>query len=142
MKLTKDKILQALLLSINEPKYLNYFPHNLMHHYSTLGYTATTKMDSQIRILLEVQAKALIDQLCEYELPEPKKLGRVEKRAIERAAKAEREAKLKADQERFTELEQAWKEDKPRADKEMLDNATKAAENIFNKNQELKKTRA
>ena len=128
-------------MSINESKYIAMFPHNEQHNYTTIGYTATTKMDSSIRRLLEVQANALSEHLSEYELPEPKKLGRIEKRALERSTRTAAAIKLKEDQERFANLERAWEDDKPRADKEELDNATKAAQNIFNKNQELKKTR-
>lgn len=134
MKLTREKILQCLLNTLVESKYLNYFPTKTMQHYSGMGYVATTNPDSNIRILLEVQAHALIDQLGEYEILPPKKLTRVEKRAIEKAKKAQ----LIEDQKRFNELEKAWKEDEPRAHQEMLDNAQKAAENILAKQKTLK----
>ena len=75
-------------------------------------------------------------QLGQYndDPPESKPLTRIQKRAAQKA----RIAQEKADMQRFIELEQAWKEDEPRAQQEMLDNAEKAAQNIFNKNQKLK----
>jgi len=142
MRLTRDKILQALLLSLNDSKYLSYFPVHSMHHYSKLGYTAVTSMDSQIRILLEVQASALHDQLGDYIEPRKRKLS--QKQLLKEKTIAELKAKeaLKQDKQRFDDLEKSWKEDEPRARQEILDNAEKAAQNIYNKNQELKKTKA
>lgn len=137
MRLTRERILEALLNSINDSKYLAMFPGSMGAEYSKLGYTATTNSNSKIRQLLEVQSHALADQFSHYELPAPKKLTRVEKRTAQKAKMAQD----KADRERFVQLEKDWKEDEPRAHQEMLDNAEKAAQNIFNKNQELKKTR-
>lgn len=129
MKLSREKILNSLLLTLTESKYLNNFPHKVMHHYSTMGYTAMTNKESNIRVLLETMATSLAEEFNGYELPEPKKLTRIQRRAIEK----ERKRKEKEDIERFAQLEQAWQEDKPRAEKELLDNAEKAAQNIFGK---------
>ena len=139
MRLTKEKIHKALLLTLNDSSYNTLFPHNVMHHYISMGYKAQSDPDSNIGVLFKVLAQSLEMQFCEYNNnpPEPKPLTRVQKRAAEKA----RIAQEKADMQRFVELEQAWKEDEPRAHQEMLDNAKKAAQNIFNKNQELKKTR-
>ena len=136
-KLTREKLLECLLLSLNESSYLNYFPHEIMHHYSTLGYTAKTNKKSKIFTLLNVLSQTLHLQLADYELKtvKPKKPTKKELKEVARLA----HLKLEEDKARFESLEQAWKDDKPRADKEMLDNALKAAENIFKKNQELKK---
>lgn len=137
MKLTREKCLEVLLASINDSKYLAMFPGTMGAEYSKLGYTATQNRDSKIRNLLEVQSHAVFDLLQGYELPEPKPLTRTQKRAAQKAKIAQE----REDMARFEELERAWKEDEPRAQQEVLDNAEKAAQNIFNKNQELRKTR-
>jgi hypothetical protein len=139
MNLTREKIHQALLLTLNDSSYNTLFPQRVAHHYISMGYTTVTDPDSNIAILFGVLSKFLEMQLGHYrdDPPEPKPLTRTQKRAAEKA----RVAKEKADRERFDQLEKAWKEDEPRAHQEMLDNAEKAAQNIFNKNQELKKDR-
>lgn len=141
IKPTREAFLQALLISINDSKYLSMFPGQMGAEYSKLGYTATTNQTSKIRQLLEVQSHALMDLFSNYELPEPRKIGGAERRLLRKAKIAQEKTQEKTDRERFDELEKAWKEDEPRAQQEILENAEKAAQNIFNKNQELKKTR-
>lgn len=139
MKLTKEKIHEALLLTLNDSSYNTLFPQPVMHHYISMGYKAKTDPDSNIGVLFRILAQSLEMQLGQYkdDPPEPKPLTRVQKRAAEKARRAQEQE----DMERFNALEQAWKEDEPRAHQEMLDNAEKAAMNIFNKNQSLKDTR-
>jgi hypothetical protein len=134
MKLNRHDILNALLLSLNESKYLNNFPHKVMHEFSTLGYAAATKQDSNIYTLLKGLAASLEQQFDKYdfELPKFKKPTKKELKTI----KELQALKLSEDMDRQNNLEASWYAEESRKrdeadEKDRLKTAERCAQNIL-----------
>lgn len=158
MKLNQQEIFKALLMCLNESKYLANFTQNA-HDYSILGYTATIKPISNIAVMLDGISKSLEQEFSKYDLVEeklnPANYVSYEElinspNGTELVAKFDEERtvynnkKLKEDQDRQAQLETSWNSTESRAQdeedhKKHMDYAERAAKNIFNKNESFKK---
>lgn len=58
-----DDVLHAMLLALNKPEYLAYFPSQHQRYFSEVGQTAISSMDSNIRMILESMAYGVHQEL-------------------------------------------------------------------------------
>lgn len=149
MKLTKNNILEALLLCLTDSKYIANFSKN-NHEYANLGYKATTSMNSNIRVMLEGFATSLEQEFNKFDLIEekmnlanyasfedlilsptgPELLAKFDKEREKYNAK-----KLAEDMERQAALEASWNSEESKARdeadfKEQMETAERCAKNI------------